>query len=207
MELIQVNFIVSLAILVVSVVLHEVSHGYMAYMLGDPTAKMAGRLTLNPVKHVDPIGSIIVPFLLSLLPGGIVFGWAKPVPYNPDNLQAGKWGPAYVAAAGPASNIFIALIFGLATRFLLPMGMIPDGAAQIIPLIVVVNLLLAVFNLLPVPPLDGSQILFSLLPYRMRFVEEWFSRYQLLIILVIIFVAGFLVDSITMFLFRLFTGL
>ncbi|HPI24743.1 MAG TPA: site-2 protease family protein, partial [Candidatus Paceibacterota bacterium] len=103
--------IFSIIVLVMSVVIHEVSHGYMAYVLGDPTAKLAGRLTLNPIAHIDPFGSIILPLLLSLLPGGIVFGWAKPVPYNPYNLQAGKWGPAYVAAAGPASNILLAVIF------------------------------------------------------------------------------------------------
>jgi len=206
MEFIQVNFVFSLAILVMSVVIHEVSHGFMAYFLGDPTAKMAGRLTLNPIKHVDPVGSLLVPGILALLPGSIIFGWAKPVPYNPYNLQAGKVGPALVAAAGPASNFFLALVFGLLIRFL-PVTLLTPQAISIMSLVVAINLMLAIFNLLPVPPLDGSQILFSLLPYRWRFIEELFVRYQIVIILVVIFGAGFIVSGLTSFLFRLFTGM
>ena len=107
------TIIFSIAVLVMSVVVHEVAHGSIAYALGDPTAKMAGRLTLNPIKHIDPFGSIIVPLILAMIPGGMIFGWAKPVPYNPYNLKAGKYGPAYVALAGPVSNFFLDLIFGL----------------------------------------------------------------------------------------------
>src|SRR3989344_9619311 len=102
--------IFSLIILIISVVLHEVSHGYAAAILGDPTAKYAGRLTLNPLAHLDPVGSFFVPILTTVL-GGVTFGWAKPVPYNPYNLRGGKWGPAIVGAAGPLANLFFAGFF------------------------------------------------------------------------------------------------
>lgn len=206
MDVFSASFIFSLAVLVISVVVHEVSHGYMAYILGDPTAKLAGRLTLNPIKHIDPVGSIIVPLFLALLPGGIVFGWAKPVPYNPYNLKAGKYGPAYVAAAGPASNLMLALIFGLLLRSGLAISLIGVAATPILSTIVLVNIMLALFNLIPVPPLDGSTIIFSLLPYRSRIVES-FYKYQLVIILVVIFGAGFVIDKAVMFIYYLITGL
>ena len=105
-----------IAILIMSIVIHEVSHGYAAEMLGDPTARLAGRLTLNPINHLDMVGSFIVPVLMYLATG-FVFGWAKPVPYNPYNLKDGRWGPAIVAIAGPLANIFVAVFFGLLIRF------------------------------------------------------------------------------------------
>src|SRR3990167_7689780 len=115
-----IGFIFQVAILVMSVVIHEVSHGFMAYALGDSTAKYAGRLTLNPIPHIDPFGSIILPFMLSLLPGGVVFGWAKPVAYNPYNLRAQKWGPGLVAAGGPLSNILVAKVIRIIGHRLSP---------------------------------------------------------------------------------------
>jgi len=206
MDISSISFIFSLAVLVMSVVIHEVSHGWMAYILGDPTAKMAGRLTLNPIKHIDPVGSILVPLVLSLLPGGVVFGWAKPVPYNPYNLQAGKYGPAYVALAGPLSNLIIALIFGLALRFGWAVALLGPTVAPIISTIVLVNIMLALFNLIPVPPLDGSTVLFTLLPFRSRLIET-FYHYQLVIILAIIILAGFILDRLVLFFYALITGL
>ena len=147
------TFIFSLIILIFSVIIHEVSHGYAALFLGDKTAQDQGRLTLNPIKHIDPIGSIIFP-ALSLLLGGFVFGWAKPVPFNPYNLRNRKWGEAIVAAAGPASNFLIALAFGLALRF--SAALAASAAAGLVATIVLVNLMLGTFNLIPIPPLDGS---------------------------------------------------
>jgi Zn-dependent protease len=202
----EVTIIFSIAALIMSVVIHEVAHGAVAGLLGDPTARLAGRLTLNPLKHLDPIGSVVVPAIMALLPGGLIFGWAKPVPYNPFNLRAGQWGPALVAAAGPASNLLLAIFFGLVLRFGLPAGLISPAASELVILIVFVNLVLMLFNLIPVPPLDGSKILFACLPYRFRFIEEQFSRYSLVLLLVVIFAAGGLILPVTTFLFSLITG-
>ena len=189
-----------------SVVIHEVSHGAVAGLLGDPTARLAGRLTLNPLKHLDPVGSVILPLILSLIPGGIIFGWAKPVPYNPYNLRAGNWGPAMVAAAGPAANFLIALIFSIVLRL---------GAGSFLSLpviefiagIVFINLVLMIFNLMPVPPLDGSKILFALLPYRLRWIENSLNQFSLVLIIFAIFVLGGIIYPITIFLFHLLTSL
>ncbi len=163
-----------IAILVMSVVIHEVSHGWAANLLGDPTAKLEGRLTLNPIKHLDPFGSVILPLLMSLVPGGIIFGWAKPVPFNPYNLKAGKWGPALVAIAGPLSNLIIALFFA----FLASSGLIASQSfIALAGMVVLLNFSLMVFNLMPFPPLDGSKILFAILPYRLRSVQNALENY------------------------------
>lgn len=145
-------------IIVLSAVVHEYSHGWMANFLGDPTAKREGRLTLNPLKHVDPLGTVIIPLFL-LLSGVGFIGWAKPVPYNPYNLK-GKYGSAKVGAAGPGSNFLLALIFGISTRFLSP------ESAMYIPLawITYINIFLGLFNLIPLPPLDGSKLLMDFFP-------------------------------------------
>ena len=180
------NVIFQIVILIFSATLHEVSHGYVAYSLGDPTAKLQGRLTLNPLKHLDPFGSVILPLLMYIsTAGALVFGWAKPVPYNPYNLRGGKWGPVYVALAGPLSNLVLAIIFSLFIRFA-PITLSPSFLGIII-LIVVINVLLAVFNLIPIPPLDGSKLLFALLPLKARQLEALFARYQFLILLFVLF--------------------
>lgn len=157
----QPGDIFQIVILIFSVVLHEVAHGYMANYLGDPTARLAGRLTLNPLKHIDPKGSVFLPLILKLTGSPILIGYAKPVPYNPYNLR-GKWGEALVALAGPGTNILLALIFGLAIRFF--GGMIDLALVRAFAVIVFINMLLALFNLIPVPPLDGSKIFSTLLP-------------------------------------------
>ena len=184
------EFIFLIAILIFSIVLHEVSHGFVANALGDPTAKNAGRLTLNPIPHLDPIGSILLPGMLILLSqisgGGIIFGWAKPVPINPLNLRDQKYGSALVSLAGPASNIAVALVFGLALRFL-PVAEFNPALTLIFSYIVYLNILLAVFNLLPIPPLDGSHILFTFLPRSMEHIRIALARYGMIVLLFIIF--------------------
>ncbi len=194
----QINPIFSIAILIVSVVAHEVSHGYVADMLGDPTARLAGRLTLNPLKHIDPLGSIVVPILTSM--AGFAFGWAKPVPYNPYNIQNGNKGVAMVAAAGPLTNIFIATIFAVIIKTRALEGFLPNEIISLLVYIVIINLVLAIFNITPIPPFDGSKILFSLLPYKYRKVEEFFERNQLLILFIFIFfVWGMIITPILNF--------
>ena len=195
----------NILILIFSVVVHEVAHGWSAYFLGDPTAKLAGRLTLNPLPHLDPIGSIFLPLLLFITRSPILFGWAKPVPYNPYNLRAGYWGPAIVALAGPAANLFLAICFSIIIR--LTMGMMPVAFLTLAAGIVIINLVLALFNLLPVPPLDGSKILFALIPYRYRAIEEALTRYQLFFAILALTVIAPLLMPIVGFLFQLGTGL
>lgn len=197
--------IFSVAILIISVVIHEISHGYAAYFLGDPTAKYAGRLSINPIKHIDPIGSIIVPFITSFT--GVVFGWAKPVPFNPYNLRAKRWGELIVAAAGPLSNLFIAVAFSLVIRAISPESFSSTPAIYLMSLIIITNISLAVFNLMPFPPLDGSKIFGSLLPYNQRHIMESLERYSFVLILIFVFVLWQFVAPVIPFLFRLLTGL
>lgn len=161
----EINFIFPLAILILSVILHEVSHGYAAQMLGDPTARLQGRLTLNPLKHIDPLGSVIIPGLLVLSQSQFLFGWAKPVPYNPYNLRGGYWAEAFVAGAGPLTNFLLAIIFGLVVRFGADLALPPEFLALSV-YIVFINTLLGLFNLIPVPPLDGSKVLRAILPFQ-----------------------------------------
>jgi Zn-dependent protease len=164
------------------VIIHEVSHGYAAYLQGDNTAKYAGRLTLNPIPHIDIFGSIVLPLFLVLSKIPIIVGWAKPVPFNPYNLRNQKWGEAIVAIAGPLSNIFIALVFGLLIRF----GLFPF-LSEPFQYIVLINLVLATFNLVPIPPLDGSKIIFSILPNRLQAVRVFLERYGFFILIFFVF--------------------
>ena len=199
------HIVFQIVILILSATLHEVSHGYVAYALGDPTAKLEGRLTLNPLKHLELFGSFILPLMMYLATAGaLVFGWAKPVPYNPYNLRGGKWGPAYVALAGPVSNLLLAFIFGMIVRLGAPS--LSPAFITLSTLIVVINCLLAVFNLLPVPPLDGSKVLFALLPQRASAIEEMFNRYQLVILLFILFFGWRIIQWPVLVLSSLFLG-
>ena len=205
------QFIFQIAILIFSVVIHEVSHGFIALALGDKTAQYAGRLTLNPIKHLDPFGSVILPVLLSVM-GGPVFGWAKPVPYNSYNLRNQKWGPALVGAAGPASNIVIAFVFAMLMRFTAVVadrgtaGMFAANFMDIAALIVFLNLVLALFNLMPIPPLDGSKVLFAVLPYQWRSAQTFLERYGFFILLFFIFFFSHWIFPVVTVAFRLLTG-
>ncbi len=158
MELIDGLFI--FAVIVMSAVIHEVMHGVAAERLGDPTARLQGRITLNPVSHIDPIGSVILPLILVLTQSPVLFGWAKPVPYNPYNLRPGRFSEAIVAAAGPLTNLGMAIAIGLVIR----LGLFPYEVTQLLFTVVVINVMLFIFNLIPIPPLDGSKVLASILP-------------------------------------------
>ncbi len=173
--------IIQFIVLAFSVVLHEVAHGYMALSLGDPTARLAGRLTLNPVKHVDILGSIVVPLIAVFTKSPILIGWAKPVPYNPYNLRNQRWGEALVAAAGPGINLLVAAAFAIIIRFL--GTSIPMATAEIFVNIIVINVALAVFNLSPFPPLDGFKILKSLLPHKWNKYLITFERHALFVMI------------------------
>ncbi len=197
--------ILSIVILIVSVILHEVSHGYMADYLGDPTARLSGRLTLNPLKHIDPVGSIAVPLITSL--AGFTFGWAKPVPYNPYNLKNRRVGEFLIAAAGPGSNLLIALIFGTILRFTVAGATVITPFITILSSIVIINIILAVFNLVPLPPLDGSKLLFSILPSqygRLRYVLESYAPF---FVLIVAFFLWQVISPVVPFIFRIFTGI
>lgn len=196
------SLIFELVILIFSVVVHEVSHGYAATALGDPTAKLSGRLTFNPLAHLDPFGSVLLPGMLYLI-GAPMIGYAKPVPYNPYQLRAGKWGPALVALAGPASNFLLAMIFGLLLRF----GVWSDvSTVNFVATLVFINITLGIFNLVPIAPLDGSKLFFALLPYRYHWIEEWMERYSLVLVLFFILFGWQLVDFLVPLLFRLIVG-
>ena len=158
------ELILSFIVLIFSIIVHEVAHGYAANSLGDPTARHAGRLTLNPIPHIDPMGSVLIPGLLVLSGSPIFFGWAKPVPYNPHNLR-GRWGETAVALAGVATNLALALTFALIVRF--GNGSLPPEALAIGALVAFVNLFLGLFNLIPFPPLDGFTALRSALPWHL----------------------------------------
>lgn len=202
------NAIFQIIILIFSVVIHEVSHGVVANRLGDPTAKYAGRLTLNPLKHLDPFGSVILPFI-TYWAGGFIFGWARPVPYNPYNLKNPKLGGGLIGAAGPISNFVIAGFFALLLRLgvpeILPVGL-GSGFFEISVFIILINIVLAIFNLVPIPPLDGSKILFALLPHRYVHVQEFLERYGLMLVLAFLLFAGRIIFPIVQWLFLLFVG-
>ncbi|MDP2821046.1 MAG: site-2 protease family protein [bacterium] len=198
------NFLIAILILLFSVVIHEVSHGLMADYLGDPTARYAGRLTLNPIKHLDPLGSIILPLILFLTSSPILVGWAKPVPINPYNLKDQRFGPAKVALAGPLSNIFVAIFFALLVRFL--GAFVSSPLIMIFAFIVQVNLMLAIFNLMPIPPLDGSHILFGLFPAIEEKTRMIFSQFGIIFLIFFIFFLFPLIFPIVQFLYGFLIG-
>ncbi len=204
-------------VLIFSAVLHEVAHGYMAERLGDPTARNAGRLTLNPIKHLDLFGSILMPLGLYIISGGaFFFAAAKPVPYDPRNLRNPRSGAAKIALAGPATNLLLALIFGIVIRVLIAVPVFAAGAALAVPdvffallaIIVYLNIALMIFNLIPIPPLDGSRVLFALLPQTQAIARAAYAleRYGLIIVLFFAFFGFEYLIPVMRALFALFTG-
>lgn len=197
MNLIQTILIYAIPILF-AITLHEVTHGWIANKLGDPTARMLGRLTLNPIKHIDPVGTILVPFAVFYF-SGFIFGWAKPVPVTWQNLRHPRRDMAIVALGGPMSNLVMAVFWGLLAKLGQILVQTYDGWGPAVALVamagvgIFVNLILMVLNLLPIPPLDGSRVVSSLLPPKTAY---WYNRYEWagLIILLLLIWAGLLGD-------------
>jgi Zn-dependent protease len=196
------DFIFYFLVIVPSAIIHEYAHGWVADMLGDPTAKYAGRLTVNPIPHIDLWGTILMPIILSILTGGkFLFAYAKPVPYNPYNLKNQRWGPAAVAIAGPLANFFLAAAFAIFVR-VLPVS----NFTSILSVIVYVNIMLTIFNLVPIPPLDGSKILYALLPDSAQGVKIFLDKYGTMILLFFIFFLFETISPLIDGLFKLLAG-
>ncbi len=201
--------IFAIVVIIFSAIIHEVMHGVAADYLGDKTARYAGRLTLNPLPHIDPFGSILLPLVLTLTHSPIFFGWAKPVPYNPYNLRPGRFSEAIVAGAGPASNLAIALIFGALFRS----HIIDSPVNAVFYLIVLINVTLCIFNLIPIPPLDGSKVLESLLPTSLQYkYGQWRRQMEVQpmfgfgIVIVFILFFGSMFSSVIYLVASLITG-
>lgn len=184
MEILDLLYFV---ILIFSIILHELAHGGVAFALGDPTARNAGRLTLNPIPHIDLMGSILLPLVLHLSGAGILIGWAKPVPVDIRRFRNPRRGFMLVGAAGPAANIAIACLAAAAWKALQPEG----PAGHLLIYASVINVVLAAFNLVPIPPLDGSRIVMGLLPRRLAYEYGKLERYGMLIVLALVVAGGF----------------
>ena len=170
-------------IIIPSSILHEYAHGFVADKLGDPTARLAGRLTLNPIPHIDPVGTLLLPLGLFLLSGGrFMFAYAKPVPFNPLGLRWQKWGSATVALAGPLTNFLVAFTCGA----LLQVAPVSNWTV-LLAIVVYANIMLGVFNLVPIPPLDGSKILYTFIPDRYYAAKVWLERYGYYILIFFMF--------------------
>ncbi len=185
-EVMLSRVLVLAVLLLVAFPIHEFAHALAAYRLGDSTARLFGRLTLNPLAHFDPAGGLML--TISVLLVGFGFGWAKPTPVNPRNLQGGRWGEAIVAAAGPISNLVLAIVASIPLRFVYATGMDIGFLEIVLQLFIVINLALMLFNLLPIPPLDGSAVLFAFLPPQTAWqLRPLLAQYGILILIILIF--------------------
>lgn len=193
--------------LIIGVVVHESAHGYVADLLGDPTARLAGRISLNPFVHIDPFLTLLLPFFLFISGSPIIFGAAKPVPFNPYLLRDQKWGPFLVALAGPLSNLIIVIMCSFSLKMLIAFGLV-FGTFQYLILffeaVLLINLVLMVFNLIPIPPLDGSRILYLFFPSSyLNFLAPLEYLGFFLIMLFILFFGNYL-TAIIYFLLKIF---
>lgn len=197
----------SVIILIVSIIFHELAHGATADYLGDPTPGMSGRLTLNPISHMELVGSFLLPLLCIISGSGFIIGWAKPVPFNPTYFKDKRWGPALVAVAGPAMNMIIAGIAAIAFRIIfMNFGMSMVSLMTILSAVVVINSSLAVFNMVPVPPLDGHHILGALFPKYKNWAVRVMNSYGLVLLIIVIFFAGSIIGPIVSWLVRIMMG-
>lgn len=194
-------------ILLASVVIHELAHGYTAEYFGDPTARYAGRLTINPLPHLELFGSFLLPLGLLLSGTGFMIAWAKPVPVNPNNFYNIRKGIIWVSLAGVISNLLLAVVFGLMLRILAMTGTLTVGVLAVTSKIVILNIVLVIFNLIPLPPLDGSKVLFALLPNKYSYIESFLTRWGFVLLIVfIIFIAPKFFPPAIHFLTRIIVG-
>jgi len=192
MEGLVLTILIVLGVILLSMTLHEAMHGFVAYFLGDDTAKREGRLTLNPIKHIDPFLTILLPIMLAIV-GGPIFGGAKPVPFNPDRVRYDEWGAALVAVAGPLTNFILAFVFfGV---FVLVGSPTSGILSQILTTAVGVNLGFFIFNMIPIPPLDGSRVLYALAPDFVRRGMEAIERYGIIFVFAIVLLASPLIGK------------
>ncbi len=209
--------ILSIPALMVAVILHEVAHGWVAYRWGDPTAKLAGRLTLNPIPHIDPIGTILLPAMFIILGSPIIFGWAKPVPINPMNFRDLRKGTFFTSIAGVVMNLSLAVIFGALYRIIYNLSDVVDpfiAQSVMYPLLVfcaksvLINLILAIFNIIPIPPLDGSKALMSFLSFKYWEIFYRYEVYGFFVITILLFtgVLGRIIYPPLVFLYHLILG-
>jgi len=192
------TLLIALPVLIFSVVVHEYAHGWMALREGDQTALMLGRLTLNPLPHIDPIGSILVPGILAMMPGGMIFGWAKPVPVNSRNFRNYKRGDILVSLAGVVANLLLAIACVLLLAAVTWITRLAPGSADALQLLmqmlvvgIQINLILIIFNLLPIPPLDGSHVMYHLLPPHLAIRYRALGQYGFFILFGLLFLTGF----------------
>lgn len=190
--------VIVIAVILFSMTLHEAMHAFMGYWLGDDTARREGRLTLNPIKHIDPFLTILLPIMLAIV-GAPIFGGAKPVPFNPYGLRWGEWGVALVALAGPLTNLLIAFVafgVGVLGGAITPDGIVVSLFGQIVHIFILVNLGFFVFNMLPIPPLDGSRVIYALAPDFIRKGMEVIERFGIVVVFAIVLLSGGLLGQL-----------
>ncbi len=194
-------------ILIASIIVHEVAHGLMAEREGDPTARLLGRITLNPLKHIDWLGSVILPLALILTNAGFVVGWAKPVPYDANNLREGRVSEAKVSVAGIIVNLLVAIVFGLLIRVMIATGYTSVAVIEVASIIVFINIILALFNSIPLAPLDGFHFLSCVLPWRAQPFMQKLEEFSLPLLILFILFGWKLVVPFAFTLYSLLTGI